>query len=123
MYKKLRNVPSLLRRITSNKKYIHEIDGLRFIAILPVLFQHLSERIIKYTPMDNGESWSDSYIVSIFSRGTFGVFLFFSISGFILSLPFGKAILNQKAQQSYSKYIIRRLTRLEPYPSELPQLA
>tara|TARA_B100000497_G_C7681981_1_gene412698 strand:+ start:322 stop:2289 length:1968 start_codon:yes stop_codon:yes gene_type:complete len=114
LFRKLKKVPTLLRRVTSNRKYIHEIDGLRFVAIIPVLFQHLSERIIKYTPIEGGVSWSESNIVSIFGRGTFGVFLFFAISGFILSLPFGKAFFNRSKQPSYKTYLKRRLTRLEP---------
>lgn len=114
MLRKLRRLPTLLRRVTSNRKYIHEIDGLRFVAIIPVLFQHLSERIVKYTSIETGVTWAESGIVSIFSRGTFGVFLFFAISGFILSLPFGNAFLNNKKQPAYTSYLKRRLTRLEP---------
>ncbi|MFT6357480.1 MAG: hypothetical protein ACJAYJ_001693 [Saprospiraceae bacterium] len=50
-----------MRRNTGEKQYFTEIDGLCFLAIFPVLIQHLSERIIRYfsgyfaTAIDQGQ--------------------------------------------------------------------
>jgi peptidoglycan/LPS O-acetylase OafA/YrhL len=51
--------------------------------------------------------------------GTRGVFLFFTISGFILGLPFARRALANPAEIDrrpfiYRAYLIRRVTRLEP---------
>src|SRR6185369_9481194 len=48
------------------------------------------------------------------SQGGFGVSLFFVISGFIISLPFAKALLAGGARPPLAGYYFRRLTRLEP---------
>ena len=103
----------LLERKTSLGKYIPQVDGLRFIAIMSVVLMHLSERIRKYNPFYEEEQF-DNYFEFLLSRGTVGVFLFFSISGFILGLPFAKNIINQKPTKSYRSYIIKRFRRIEP---------
>ena len=103
----------LLQRETSQKKYIEEIDGLRFIAIFSVVIMHLSERIRKYNHNFSEEEFGN-YFEYFISRGTVGVFLFFAISGFILGLPFAKAIINNKPKRSYLSYVKKRLVRIEP---------
>ncbi|MBV6429686.1 MAG: hypothetical protein KIPDCIKN_04261 [Haliscomenobacter sp.] len=103
------------RRTTSTGQYLTEIDGLRFLAIFPVLVQHLSERLMRYTPLD-AEAWqANDPSVFYASRGTVGVFLFFAISGFILALPFIKHFADPPgAPLRLKAYFLRRLTRLEP---------
>ena len=81
---------------------------------MPVLFQHLSERLIKYAPQTTSSEWSNTDLAYIMSRGTMGVYLFFVLSGFILCIPFAKSFLNDKQNISYSDYIVRRISRLEP---------
>lgn len=103
------------RRTTSSGQYLAEIDGLRFLAIVPVLVQHLSERLLRSTSLD-AASWSaHEYSVFLASRGTVGVFLFFAISGFILCLPFAKYWSDtERGSLNLKSYFLRRLTRLEP---------
>jgi peptidoglycan/LPS O-acetylase OafA/YrhL len=103
-----------LKRVTSSGNYIPEVDGLRFLAILPVVIQHLSERILRTHPQDTWTSVADKSVAFWASRGTTGVFLFFLISGFILSLPFAKRRLEDAKMPSLKKYFLRRITRLEP---------
>ena len=48
----LSTLPQKLSRVTSGGRFIGEIDGLRFLAIFPVLVQHLSERLQRYGNAD-----------------------------------------------------------------------
>lgn len=98
-----------LLRKPAKGKLIPFIDGLRFLAIVPVIFQHANERLLKYgdLPILND---SEAFLSFFISRGTIGVFLFFAISGFVLSLPIAKT---GKAEH-YGTYLKRRLQRIEP---------
>ncbi len=109
----LSGLPSKLGRVTSGGRFISVIDGLRFLAILPVIFQHASERMLRAAPagLQHLEETQSAFLVS---RGTIGVFLFFAISGFILCLPFAKMHLGEGKRVALKKYFKRRLTRLEP---------
>lgn len=98
---------SRLHRITSSGKYIPEIDGLRFIAILSVVLFHVQGQLALPGPAA-GWTW---YLIS---HGRRGVELFFAISGFILSYPFAMAILRGAKRPSLGAYFWRRVTRLEP---------
>lgn len=103
------NILTMLRRPLSKGAYIAELDGLRFIAILAVVVQHLSERLTRIQSSDVQAQWLDSSLHYAASRGSIGVLLFFAISGFILSLPYwsGKSI-------RYTAYLKNRLLRIEP---------
>jgi peptidoglycan/LPS O-acetylase OafA/YrhL len=107
----LLGMPQSLRRITNSTGFIPEIDGLRFLAIVPVVFQHFSERILNVYPTNVGES---NHLSFFLSHGHIGVYIFFAISGFILALPFGKAKLSGGKPVSLKQYFIRRVTRIEP---------
>lgn len=107
----LLGMPQSLRRITSSSGFIPEIDGLRFLAIVPVVFQHFSERILNIYPTGDGES---NQLAWICSHGHIGVYIFFAISGFIISLPFAKEKLSQGKPVSLKHYFLRRVTRIEP---------
>lgn len=103
-----------LRRISTHKKLIEEIDGLRFIAILLVFITHLDS-----IWMHNSEkvytlnSFEKIYTIFIHNGG-YGVDLFFIISGFILATPWVNSLTNNKPTPSLKSFYIRRLTRLEP---------
>jgi len=103
-----------LKRISSQGRIIGEIDGLRFIAISMVVVAHLegiwfhnSGRVYQYNSFD-----------SLFHKGInvgpWGVQLFFIISGFIVSLPWVKALNEGNKMPSLKEFYLRRLTRLEP---------
>lgn len=110
----LNSFPSRLARITTGGKMINEIDGLRFIAIFPVVVQHLSERLernVSFTFKPGMEFEISNYITN---RGFIGVYIFFALSGFILGLPFAAHLLKDARKISIRSYFIRRITRLEP---------
>jgi peptidoglycan/LPS O-acetylase OafA/YrhL len=110
----LRSLAQKTQRNTGKKKLLPEIDGLRFMAIMPVLFQHLSERVIRSFPGEFSTPIEENHIAFLLSRGSIGVFIFFAISGFILSLPFAKYYLFDKPKKTYKSYLWKRVTRIEP---------
>lgn len=103
-----------LQRITSSDRYIPEIDGLRFVAILSVVLYHISA----FLAVKSVGVWVDptakSYLVNYLDLGHLGVQLFFAISGFILSYPFISYYLNGGQKPNIKRYFTRRVTRLEP---------
>jgi len=114
MLKFLNSLPSRLTRITSGGKLIREIDGLRFMAILPVLIQHFTERFERNTPIQFTALSSDHFVSFLASRGFLGVYIFFVISGFVLALPFAAHKFQGKKEVKIGSYFLRRVTRLEP---------
>ncbi|WP_188750693.1 acyltransferase family protein [Parapedobacter defluvii] len=114
IFRQLNKLPEKLTRITSGGKLIREIDGLRFMAIIPVLVQHLNERFLRNTTVTFAEDPANSVINFLAARGFLGVYLFFVISGFILALPFATHRLKGGREVNYRAYYWRRVTRLEP---------
>ena len=96
-----------LRRVTTSGRYIPEIDGLRFVAILSVILYHVTVQL--------GIPAAGSYwLWYLISHGARGVELFFLISGFILGLPFATHLLTAGRPVRLRDYFLRRVTRLEP---------
>lgn len=115
---KLRNffatLPNRLARVTSGGKMIREVDGLRFLAIAPVVVQHLAERIERRSPVSFIPGMERDFATYMTDRGSVGVYLFFVISGFILGMPFAAHYLTGAKKVNIGSYFWRRLTRLEP---------
>ncbi|WP_263359460.1 acyltransferase family protein [Acidicapsa ligni] len=99
-----------LRRIITSNRFIPEVDGFRFLAIFMVIASHVFVQI--NPPIGTG------LFPTLFHRavehGKIGVCLFFTISGFILALPFARHNLLDAKPVKLSSYFKRRLTRLEP---------
>lgn len=101
------------RRVTASTHYLPEIDGLRFLAVFWVAIvmhttNYLDEKFY------NSELIGTGYWRWFILEGTHGMYLFFMISGFILSLPFAKTFLTSGPKVDLKRYYLRRLTRLEP---------
>ncbi|MDC9824003.1 acyltransferase [Devosia sp. ZB163] len=84
-------------------------DFLRAAACLTVLFHHLAQRM----------SWRDDLTWMEWFRpfaqmGTFGVAMFFVLSGFLLARPFWQALDKGEAMPSLRTYAIRRAARILP---------
>ncbi len=107
-----KNFTDKFKRITYSGRYLPEIDGLRFIAIfLVVCFAHLGTYVQDSVLQAANQQ---SYIHRFLLEGTYGVSIFFIISGFILALPFAENKLLQGKPVVLRQYLWRRVTRLEP---------
>jgi peptidoglycan/LPS O-acetylase OafA/YrhL len=108
----LKKFTDKFKRVTYSGRYLPEIDGLRFIAIfLVVCFAHLGT-YVQESVVENINQ--QSYIYRFLLEGTYGVSLFFIISGFILALPFAENKLLNGKPVVLKQYLWRRVTRLEP---------
>lgn len=106
---KLQSALQHLIRTPHRGRFIPFLDGMRFLAIMPVIFQHANERLHKYGTFEDLTK-GEELLSFLISRGTVGVFLFFAISGFILSLPFAQG----RSREPFGEYLKRRLFRIEP---------
>jgi|SRR5579863_1029839 len=114
MLPRLRDFPSILRRSTSGSTFLPVVDGLRFLAILPVVLQHLSERAIRISEARHLATPLDYAFLHALPTGRLGVELFFVISGLIISHPFIRAHFQQTGMPKLKAFYSRRVTRLEP---------
>ena len=102
-------------RTENNQPIIQEIDGLRCIAIIAVLFSHFSLQMVRLSGLDENFTYSNPIPLFLELCGN-GVSIFFCISAFILSIPFIKYYLYGEKKVDLKKYYWRRLKRLEvPY--------
>lgn len=115
MFKIREKLYSSLRRNISSGNYLPEVDGIRFLAIFLVVAFHVYGYFRHYSPyaLDSGRI-AYNFIHRILRDGDKGVPLFFSLSGFILALPFGEHIFRNAHPVRLRKFFSRRLTRLEP---------
>jgi peptidoglycan/LPS O-acetylase OafA/YrhL len=100
------------RRVTSGGGYIPEVDGVRCVAILMVIAQHLHERVLRRFS-GNHEEVEASWGHHLLSQGGMGVLIFFALSGFILYQLLSRPLL-QGQTLNWRAYFWRRVTRLEP---------
>ena len=84
------NIYNKLRRITSNQLYFPEIDGIRFLAIILVIFFHAHGYFIAKSSVVYADRNNYPLLDTLLANGDRGVELFFVLSGFILCLPFAK---------------------------------
>ena len=115
---------SRLSRVTTSGRFIPEIDGFRFIAILGVFLLHDLGQVMakngvgvdaqRHVQFDLLHGLDRLLAPIILTCGGFGVSLFFVISGFVLALPFADHHLMGKTKPALSAYLLRRVTRLEP---------
>lgn len=103
------------RVTTPGRVFLPHVDGLRFIAIMVVIFYHALGFYAFHVGLSLAEpAVAHNLFIRFISAGHLGVDLFFVISGFILSVPFAQHALQQKPAVRLGGYYMRRLTRLEP---------
>lgn len=85
---------------------IPELDGLRGVAVIMVLFYHYYGLICEFSPGTFG-----AYFARLVSLGWMGVDLFFVLSGFLV----GGILIDQRKKENYFKvFWIRRSLRIFP---------
>ena len=104
-----------LSRVTSRKEFIPEVDGIRFVAIVAVVTYHAVIQLNiwrgTYKP---GYSEGHGFLAHLIGMGFYGVPMFFTLSGFVVALPFARHVLKNAAAPNLKRYYLRRLTRIEP---------
>ena len=84
---------------------IDYLDGLRGIAAIAVVLQHLAERILLADPASR--PILQPAFLDLFNAGRFGVALFFLISGFVIPFSF-------KEPRPLLRFAVSRFFRLYP---------
>jgi len=111
-----------LSRVTSSEHLIPEVDGLRLMALMLVILHHsvaiYLETAQPLGPLRLPEEWSraghaNRFFVLVSHLG-FAIPMFFVLSGFVLSLPYLRAVRDGRARPSLKRFFLRRLTRMEP---------
>src|SRR5690242_4861493 len=90
-------------------KNIAALDGVRAIAALMVVSLHLNKGA--------GVPWSinrEPLASSLAVFGRTGVILFFVLSGFLLFMPYARALLFQERWPSLRTFYLRRIFRIWP---------
>src|SRR5918997_508905 len=103
-----------LRRVTASNRFIAEVDGLRFLAIAPVVVFHVRNYLTVHPVAQYAPPVEADWAARLALHGHYGVQLFFIISGFVLALPFARAHAGKQPRVKLKEYFLRRLTRLEP---------
>lgn len=99
--------------VGKSTNHILVLDGVRAIACLAVLTFHINNL------SDNNFIWRPYHVLggilpSILYFGESGVMLFFLLSGFLLFLPYAKALLFDSTWPSISRFYLRRVFRIIP---------
>lgn len=91
------------RETSKNKFQLNSLDGLRGLAVLFVFLSHTSNTGVYLIP-----GWNFSGI------GTYGVFLFFILSSFLLTYPFLVNRDHVLTRGYFEDYFFRRFLRIYP---------
>lgn len=93
----------------AGKNNIAALDGVRAIAALLVISVHVSD--VPSVPWIANEN---PLATALAFMGRTGVDLFFVLSGFLLFMPYARALLFQEEWPSMRKFYIRRIFRIWP---------
>jgi peptidoglycan/LPS O-acetylase OafA/YrhL len=89
--------------------YVPGLDGLRAVAALAVFAVHFNQATrLDIPPLGFFD------IPRLLDNGNTGVALFFTLSGFLLSMPFWNALAYGDDFPSVASYAVKRLTRIVP---------
>ena len=94
--------------LSAGQGEIYALDGLRAIAALSVVFFH------SYYSVTRSVVIAGQNITFLWNYGQSGVHLFFVLSGFLLFMPFARAMLNAKSLPSTKRFFQRRALRILP---------
>jgi peptidoglycan/LPS O-acetylase OafA/YrhL len=98
---------------TSQKNTIPVLDGVRAFACLMVIWFHIY-RIPRDMRVWETHPFVHPLLNAFLFFGKYGVTLFFVLSGFLLFLPFAKALLFENTWPSTRQFYLRRVFRILP---------
>lgn len=113
LWTRIADFPTRFRRRMSGGAYRPEIDGLRFLAIAIVVVGHVAERAVRFFPSAQTAA-AGNVAADLFQRAGLGVFLFFTISGFIIATQARKSSHSPMSGTFLKSYYWRRMLRIEP---------
>jgi peptidoglycan/LPS O-acetylase OafA/YrhL len=94
--------------VPSSGRRLPGVEGLRALAALSILVVHTWTEAAPHGRPDFGR------IGTHLNDLSFGVTLFFTLSGFLLYRPFARAIVNGRARPSFARYLRNRALRILP---------
>jgi peptidoglycan/LPS O-acetylase OafA/YrhL len=98
---------------SKQKNTIRALDGVRAIACLTVIWFHVN-LITRDTKTWNGGDKAHMLYNALALAGAAGVTLFFVLSGFLLFMPFVKALIFENKWPSTRQFYMRRALRILP---------
>ncbi len=94
-----------IKKMSKHSNYIKELDGIRALAALMVMFGHY------FTTHKLEGNTINNLLQQVFSFSQAGVTIFFILSGFLIT----RILINTKDHKDYFKYFyMRRLLRIFP---------
>lgn len=94
---------------TTDSHRLSGADGVRAVAALWVVCYHLFQRL----SLPDQVPWLQD-VQLVVMKGSFGVSIFFVLSGMLLSLPFWRAYLTGRSFPNLGHYVRRRAARIVP---------
>jgi peptidoglycan/LPS O-acetylase OafA/YrhL len=114
LWRLIADIPQRFRREVSNGAYRPEIDGLRFFAIAIVVFGHLIQRVDRFMLGFRAVADEHALVAHMRIGPGLGVYLFFTISGFIIATQARRAKESPLSSGFLKAYFGRRVLRIEP---------
>jgi peptidoglycan/LPS O-acetylase OafA/YrhL len=111
----LKKIYSKFHRVTNNQLYFAELDGIRFLGLIMVIFCHTHGFFTKKFPYKFADDPHNyDFVNQLILNGHIALPMFFMLSGFILCVPFAHQYINGGKKIGVKEYFIRRFIRLEP---------
>ncbi len=104
---------ALLGRHTSSAPLLREMDGLRVLPLLLVIGLHYMHRLCIIAPGGLLPNPDNTLLMAVMQKGDFGVQIFFTISGFVLGLPFARQFLLAGRPVEPGRFYLRRIVRIQ----------
>lgn len=99
---------AIVKPMDNGPKEIRALDGLRALAALSIVLFHVMLFLqLEYTPLSQAINHTWYYLST-------GVHLFFVLSGFLLFLPYARAMLDGQQLPSARRFYRRRALRILP---------